>query len=271
MEVVGLSLGAVALASLFSTCLECFECFHAVKCFSVDLNILLLKLDCQKERLLTWGEIVGISQDRLEDRDPALETHKAELIQRCLCTITTLFADSDKLRRQYGVKRIDTPDAISDSLVHITSERATRFRNSYQKLAPSSKQSKQASLVKRTKWAIHHKTKFQILINHIKDIITDLHTILPVPARLQEKMIHKDIASLSVPALRQIQKACEFEYPSWSDVASAIMTASELGTIDHRSIDEWLQNADYTIDEDSEMAVIPNSPSDSSETCEGSL
>ena len=68
VEPIGLSISAVALATLFSSCLECFGYFQSAKSFTNDFDLLLAKLDCQKERLLTWGDLVGISKSTEEGR-----------------------------------------------------------------------------------------------------------------------------------------------------------------------------------------------------------
>ena len=231
VEPVSLCISAVALASLFRTCLECFECFQAAISLLVDLEFQLLKLDCQQKRLLTWGEIIGISKTTPEWRNPELDSPKSELIKRCLTSITALFSDTEKLRKEYGVESTNAPVFAENCLEYITSGRMNQFRKSCQWLAPSPSRQKQSSLLLKTKWAVYHKPKFEILINHIKETVTSLHDILPVPMRSQEKMVHKDIASLSLSGLRQFQMACEDEHQTWSDIANAVVMASEIGTI----------------------------------------
>lgn len=242
MEVAGLSIGAIGLASLFSTCLECFEYFQIAKSFQSDFEILLLKLDCQRERLLTWGEIVGISKIEAKERNSDLDSTKHELIQRALTSIVTLFTETEKLQKEFGVQSVEAPENVEYRLERITSSRMHWFRKSYQRLTAHSIAQKQSGILLKTKWAIRDKTKFETLINHIKEIVSDLHDILPIPARSQEEMIYKDIALMSLPGLRRVKKACSEEYQTWSDVASAIVMASEAGTIDHRSVGEWLQD-----------------------------
>ena len=89
--------------------------------------------------------------------------------------------------------------------------------------------------------------------------------------RSQEKMVYKDIASLSLSGVRQFQKACEGEYQTWSDVASAIVMASEIGTIDRRSVGEWLQDTNDVRNENFETAASPNAQVKSSVTQKGIL
>lgn len=205
MEVAGLSLSALALASLFSTCLECFEYFQTAKSLRWDFEVLLLKLDCQRERLLTWGEIVGISKSKTEERNSDLSSTKHELIERALSSISTLFPDTEKLQKEYGVESVDPTESAEYRLERITSSRMHWFRKSYQRLAAHPNAQKQSSILLKTKWAIRHKTKFETLINHIKEIVTNLHDILPIPARSQEEMVHKDIALMSLPGLRRME------------------------------------------------------------------
>ena len=258
MEPISLSISAVALATLFRTCLESFEYFQTAKSFSNDFELLILKLDCQKEKLLTWGEIVGITKTIPEGRDPELDSPKSELITRCLTSIASLLSDTEKLQKEYGVEATTASFRAENYPDYLTSNRMNQFRKSYLRLAPSSSRQSQPNILLKTKWAIHHKTKFETLIYHIKELVINLHDILPVPARSQEKLVHKDIASLSVSRLRQVQKACEGVYQTWSDVASAIVMASETGTIDRRSVGEWLQDTNDTENEIAETAASPD-------------
>lgn len=241
VEPISLSVSGLALATLFSSCLECFDYFQAAKSFANDLDLLLTKLDCQRERLLTWGDIVGIFKSNEEGRHPYLEP-KGELIHRCIRSIELLLSNAEKLQTEYGVQSTSIPPLAESSLGYLSSSRMNRFRLSYLRIGSTPANQSKASILSKTKWAIHHKVKFETLINHVKDLTAELHGIIPISARSQEKLIHKDIASLNLSNLRLVQNACEGTYQNWSDVASAISMASEAGTFDHRSVGEWLQD-----------------------------
>ena len=62
MEAVWLGVGAVALAGLFSTCLECFDYVDTAKNFERDSEILVGKLLIQRTRLRRWGELLGLAE-----------------------------------------------------------------------------------------------------------------------------------------------------------------------------------------------------------------
>lgn len=242
VEPISLSFGAIALAALFSTCLECFDYFKAAQSFAEDFELLIVKLDCQKERLLTWGDLVGISKTVEEGRNSYLDTAKGELVKRCLESLESLCSNAEKLQREFGVQATISSHSQGDSSGQLSLNRANGFRKSLQQFFPPRRSQKPHNIVIRTKWAIHDKTKFENLISHIKDLVTELHNIIPVPARAQEKMVHTDIASLGLSRLRLVQTACEGMYQTWSDVAGAIIMASVIGTIDRRSVGEWIQD-----------------------------
>ncbi|ORY16619.1 prion-inhibition and propagation-domain-containing protein [Clohesyomyces aquaticus] len=73
VEPISLAVGAVALASLFSTYIECFNYFKAGQGLEEDFELLLVKLDVEKTRLLIWGYAVGVLKPEGEGLVPELE------------------------------------------------------------------------------------------------------------------------------------------------------------------------------------------------------
>ena len=64
-----------------------------------DYEILLVKLDLEKTRLLIWGNAVGVLKTEDEGRVVELNKDvKTELIGRCLQQIKPLFSDSSNFR-----------------------------------------------------------------------------------------------------------------------------------------------------------------------------
>jgi hypothetical protein len=62
-EVIGLTMGALSLVSLFSRCVECFGYFSASKNFEKDQNTLLVRLDFERNKLLIWGNSVDVLRE----------------------------------------------------------------------------------------------------------------------------------------------------------------------------------------------------------------
>lgn len=59
-EAIGLAFGAISLASLFQTCVACYEYIDRGRNYSKDLARLMTKLEIEKIRLVLWGEAVDI-------------------------------------------------------------------------------------------------------------------------------------------------------------------------------------------------------------------
>jgi Prion-inhibition and propagation len=244
---ISLTMGAVALAGLFSTCVECFDYFIAAKSFREDLEILLVKLDLEKTRLLIWGNSVGVLRTRDEPEGRVAELDdvpKVQLITRCLNGVKSLLSDADKLQGRYGLQKATGKQAKNSGLV--SSNSMNVFKASYSRFwVRFAKDENKASVLSRTRWAIHDKTNFEGLINNLKDLIDGLNEVLPVQRESQDLLVRRDISSiLDITTLRLIQSACEGSYRSWSDEASRVIEESERGTIDRRHVEEWIRDAE---------------------------
>lgn len=98
MEGVGL---ALALASLFSTCVECFGYIEAGRSYGRDQEILLAKLDVEKTLLLQWGDRVGILSDDPGTRDARIDQYPTRsTVERVLNCISMLLTDAECLRKK---------------------------------------------------------------------------------------------------------------------------------------------------------------------------
>ena len=153
------------------------------------------------------------------------------------------------------MRSITAPLSTENSPDYLSSNRMDRFRKSYLRIGSSPTNQSKGNILSKTKWAIYDKAKFEDLIFHIKDLTGDIHNIIPISARSQDKMVHQDIASFNPSRLSLVQNACEGTYQGWSDVASAILMASEVGTIDRRSVGEWLQDTKNVEHNTAETAI----------------
>jgi hypothetical protein len=246
VEPISLTIGGVALASLFSTCIECFDYFKAGQALEEDFQLLLVKLDVEKTRLLIWGNAVGVLKPEDEGRVLELnDSQKVDLIERCLESIKFLLSDAEKLQSLYGLRSIADAVKGSRNLSILSTNSMSVFRTSYLRFSArfAGIQSRSA-LARRTRWAVHDKTKFEGLVNHLKDLIDGLNQIVPVKRETQDQIMHDDIGSiLDISKLRLIESACEGNYTTLSKAASTIIAASEFGTVDRRNVEEWLGDA----------------------------
>ena len=106
MEPVSISIGAVGLVTLLTTCVECFEYIDAAKSCGRDMELLTTKFAIEKARLLIWGESVGILST------PAGNTkvespHVRPIVEQILNCIRMLFEDTNALTARYGLKPVE--------------------------------------------------------------------------------------------------------------------------------------------------------------------
>ncbi|MCJ1381186.1 hypothetical protein MMC17_004295 [Xylographa soralifera] len=247
MEVAGIVIGAVALASLFTDCIECLDYIDVAQSFDRDYNILLTKLDIEKQRLLIWGESYGLLDDKTVDRTHHDSTRTEATVKRFLITIHMIFTDTDKMEEKYGLQYSGSSSPPGNSL-----HRApfTRYASTIHK----SKVGKSSSSNKFS-WAIQDRSKFSAMITDLKDLIDGLENIVPEDNMKRQQLITKDIISLfpDVASLRLIQEACTDTHLGWSGIASHMIDISEAGSEDGR-IFEWMDR--FTAAESTDIDVM---------------
>ena len=82
MEAVGLGVGVVGLAGLFSACIDCFELVQRGRYHGKDFLLLETKFTNQRLRLKTWGRACGFTNAGADDGDDTLIVAKGETAQR---------------------------------------------------------------------------------------------------------------------------------------------------------------------------------------------
>lgn len=252
---VSLALGIVSLGSLFGTCIECLGYISATREFDRDRSVLLVKLDFERNKLLIWGNAVGILGDPSADLIQALsmekDAHKES--KKLLECIITLLTDAETLRQKYGMQSLgddaknstlSTP--VSRNNLEIFKPTLKRFLLRY----PQETESRKRRTWSKIKWAISDKQNFQSLINDLKDLVDQLLLIrlnseYPVNTSQLDACMRMDIELVgSVEQLNLVQEACEGSYGAWSEHAASVIAQSESGTTDRRNIEEVSRDLD---------------------------
>jgi hypothetical protein len=70
-------------------------------------------------------------------------------------------------------------------------------------------------------------------VKDIRELVTSLYEILPVPNKERDRMVLDDMRSLlpDTTRLKQVELASEDLYTTWSEAASLIVLASEMGSV----------------------------------------
>ncbi|KAL9044912.1 MAG: hypothetical protein Q9214_001986 [Letrouitia sp. 1 TL-2023] len=232
---IGLAAGLVTLATLFKSCIDCFELYKAAEDCEDSLKIVLVELDCEKERLLIWAEAVGLVQLENGKRNPCIEKHE-KVINAALEQIRSLLGGTAKLQERYGIKVCDDSDTVATAPTDpISKNLATTFKIAYKRFTSrlNHPNGNTPSLTMKIRWAIRDRANFSGLIVILKGFVDRLFQIIPISREVQDNMVEADIFSIDLSELRLVEAACEGSYRAWSDIASNAI--SERGTIDQRT------------------------------------
>ena len=256
METAGIVVGAVSLASLFSTCVECFNFVSAARTHGRDFEILLTKLDVEKTRFLQWGQGVGLFnldtpiQHRSLTKQPQQQT-----ITGVLNCIKLLLIDAEKLRKKYGIDKTCQRDSDTSlaAVEIISSSRLQLFKERYSQFCKRiALQQRETSTLAKTKWAIRDRDGATALVKDIRDLVNNLYELAPISPDFERLMVHEDVSALSADMvhLRLLDEACSGREDYWSETASMQVQVSEMATQDRRDVSEWLQDARTNVTEE---------------------
>ena len=244
MDVTGLTASLVALAGLFTTCVECWDYIESARVFSRDYEILITQLDIEKTRFLIWGEVVGLLQ---HDQRKQAANLKWPIVQknitRTLNCIQTIFTDTDALTSRYGLRLTDSLPLRSSSR-KLGLKQVSKFRETYQQFqARVNGVQSQTGLLRKTRWAIHDRAKFSGLVDDLKQLITGLKEISSTGATtMQEyKIFHDEMKELPLDAVRLVQEASALCHPDLSEIASEVFEVSVMGS-ETGGVERWIDD-----------------------------
>ena len=259
----------LGILPIFSVCLEYFHLFKTAQSSAFDGQVLLLKLDLEYERFIIWGEKHGmfdvINEPHNRELKPNLSRHgNYQKVMEALGLIKELFGNAENMNSRYGVCTSNAPDVEGvqeKRKLAFPSSSALRRLNWRQKRSePQDETTQKLSFLKKTRWAINDKNKFESLIQDIRDLVDGLYAILPVPDKERDRTAIQDIVSLlpDLARLRLVEAASEEVYPAWSGAASGvIMEVSQLGSTrkgstrkGHDTISGWVKGVGDASDEE---------------------
>jgi len=247
---------SLGILLIFKVCLDYFDYFKTATYLHSDCQILLLKLDFEHERMIIWGEKHGIFSTIGDAHyNPELDNPQiSNRLSKALGLINLLFSNGERLKSQYGVKLLEddhheTNDDNGPNEKFVSTSALKRISQWRKTQKANGNSEKRPSLLEKTKWAIRDKAKFEALTRHIRELVSGLYDVLPVPDKERNKIALGDIKDLfpDIGRLKQVEEASEDIYPAWSEAASIIVLASEMGSLwsasasNHRNIQQAVQ------------------------------
>jgi len=233
-EPVGIALGVLGLAGLFSATLEAWSFVDSGRAHARNFSLLRTKLDNQRILFVIWAKRMGFGSDEGYDKrleDPLV----AGAIEQTFNHIQLLFSDTDSLLDEYGIRVLEKEDdAATAAAAAFSSASASQaiFKQRYDSFRQTvdhhqrrgglnsrfkrfvrslRRQQKQASIWKVTKWSIRDERKFEVLVGHLTGLVSDLDRITQsffmAAARSTNLALQEVWAIDDVTALREIEDA----------------------------------------------------------------
>ena len=104
MDVTGL---IITVVTAWETCVQVFEIIDSGKKYGMDYEILRVKLEVERIRLLAWGEAVGLSGVEQGKPSPDARLNREDVrvvVLRLLGCIQHVFEHSKRLQDRYGLR-----------------------------------------------------------------------------------------------------------------------------------------------------------------------
>ena len=162
-EAAGLAIGAIGLARLFTTCIECIDYVSLRRNYGRDYETSITKLILLNARLSAWGESLLVTY-KGEENAALRERWREEqsTVGKCLVGIKSMLEDSEQIESRYGLKPFSTDQS---SLLVPRGHVSKVFRQIEDKFESCVQwQQEDASMSKKARWAICDKNTFDSLI-----------------------------------------------------------------------------------------------------------
>src|SRR2546423_5065739 len=179
-EIIGFVASGMTIAGLFKICVEAFDLVQTSRHQELDLKKLTLRLNIEKCRLYTWGQVMGLTEVTDEEQQHPLDQCQFHrLVRDTLEIILQLFNDTHKVRDAYGCR--PSPEQESSPVYIADAEEGGPVHNlaaSFENFKIGGDERRQSStILQKAKWVVHDRKKFDGLITEVKGLIDGLQDI----------------------------------------------------------------------------------------------
>jgi hypothetical protein len=165
-EAAGLVLG---MMGLWQNCVGVFDVIDSTRRYGMDYELLCVKLEVERVRLLCWGDAVGLSNaSAASPAPPDARFTRAEVrttVIRLLGAMQQVFEDSDRLQEVYGLRSYSGGELGAGNEIQISQSQLILggvFKRAYQNLRQMAKdRQRETVLARKTLWAVHDRKKLR--------------------------------------------------------------------------------------------------------------
>ena len=264
-EVLGAVASGLTVASLFKLCIEAFDLIQIARNQDTDVQKSILRLNIERCRLWVWGETMGLTVPQNSGQTRPLESSQFYgLVCDTLQAILDTFRDTQKMKEQYGCKKMSTVHDRKRSLpqtscrdpvknLAATFSDFTIAETTLSKPSNSVLQTRWEQLTSSTRWVIHDRKRFLELIKDAKTLIDGLQEItkpLSTVAR-QEGVMRYGIQQVTdVDTLQLVADVSQKDYPDMSDAAFIKVDVLTIATNQRVAIEAWADLAGINSDDE---------------------
>ncbi|KAL8770095.1 MAG: hypothetical protein Q9209_004133 [Squamulea sp. 1 TL-2023] len=233
--VEGITIGAIGLTALFTTCVDAFNIVVTARDFNGDFEIFCADLALQRLRFCLWGEAIGlVSRESTQSQDLLAGLHDPHVQSTLIATLQAvqhLLQESDRMREEFS------PRSRSSRGLGL-------FRSTFDEFwRRVDRNRKQNSVARVTKWAICARDRFQNRIERLKSLIDGLENVsesLNV-LNVQRSRMEIEIESLDdAESLRLLRDASAHSQPNLSDTANnRLLSLDTATTTDNVSVSAY--------------------------------
>ncbi|KAK5688846.1 hypothetical protein LTS10_000825 [Elasticomyces elasticus] len=217
--------GALALANLFSNCVEAFGLIHPAHKWEKEEQLLLSRLGIQQARLLIWGDAVGITSPPASVTNQAIPKHPSAVypdlkeptffgardarldeyetrtqVESALSAIVDRSAgyNREEMMEKYGLKVPKRLASLSEAALDVS--RLDAFREKYELLQEVGEtyahlSARRSNSITSTAWTIADQTRFYYYLKLTQEKVDFLIDLMGVKDRVDRSM-RMDIKAL---------------------------------------------------------------------------
>ncbi|AEO62104.1 hypothetical protein MYCTH_2071996, partial [Thermothelomyces thermophilus ATCC 42464] len=200
-DVAGLVVG---VAAMWQTAVAVYDLVDSSRQFGMDYEILNVKFEVERVRLICWGDAVGlksliVSRDSNEPHasnqvsnpkpDPRLNREEIRVaVIRVLGCIQQAFEDTSRLQERYGLQPASGPGAatvLESEETGIPPSQTQRilhgvFKRAYENMRRVARErQRDTPLARRTVWAVRDRRKFTVLVAELRAFNDSLESLFP--------------------------------------------------------------------------------------------
>lgn len=200
---------AIGVAALWQACIQVYEIVDSTRQHGMEFELLMVKFEVERVRLLCWGDAVGLGGVRTggavttpEATSPSSPTsldvrlRREEVrsaVMRLLGCIQHVFENTDRLQDRYGLQvatAVDQSGTVVTVRGHVGVQGLTPsqnhrilngvFRRAYGSLHRAAADRQQAApLGRRTLWAVRDRSKFEKFVSELRGYNNSLESLFP--------------------------------------------------------------------------------------------